>query len=216
MSYTFDWSNPEMNSPVLNSPRPCSHGVNCTYNGAGGCAFVHPGEEGTGRRVFPARITTVNGNQIWQKATVRLVNSGKKVDFYERRRLKMSWPEWCEYKGTASSSASPSPSAPTESRVSTPVTDAMLLAEKHKNQKAHKQEIGNLLFVKVSENMLAAKPMLMDDGCFRENMTAGKITGMFLEAMGIPELLSLLHDEDALGQRMLEACDVLLQHYDSI
>ena len=204
MSYAFDWSNPEMNSPVLNSPRPCSHGVNCTYNGQGGCAFVHPGEEGTGRRVFPARITTVNGNQIWQKATVRLVNSGKKVDFYERRRLKMSWPEWCEYKGISSS---------TESRVTTPVTDSMLLAEKHKNQK---QEIGNLLFVKVSENMLAAKPMLMDDGCFRENMTAGKITGMFLEAMDIPELLSLLHDEDALGQRMLEACDVLLQHYDSM
>lgn len=205
MSYAFDWSNPEMNSPVLNSPRPCSHGVNCTYNGQGGCAFVHPGEEGTGRRVFPARITTVNGNQIWQKATVRLVNSGKKVDFYERRRLKMSWPEWCEYKGLSS--------VPAESRVTTPVTDSMLLAEKHKKQK---QEIGNLLFVKVSENMLAAKPMLMDDGCFRENMTAGKITGMFLEAMDIPELLSLLHDEDALGQRMLEACDVLLQHYDSM
>jgi hypothetical protein len=190
-----------MNSPVLNSPRPCSHGVNCTYNGQGGCAFVHPGEEGTGRRVFPARITTVNGNQIWQKATVRLVNSGKKVDFYERRRLKMSWPEWLEYKGIGPSE---------DERVQ---TDSMLLVKKNQNQK---QEIGNLLFVKVSENMLAAKPMLMDDGCFRENMTAGKITGMFLEAMGIPELLSLLHDEDALGQRMLEACDVLKEHYDTI
>ena len=213
MSYAFDWSNPEMNSPVLNSPRPCSHGVNCTYNGQGGCAFVHPGEEGTGRRVFPARITTVNGNQIWQKATVRLVNSGKKVDFYERRRLKMSWPEWLEYKGIAStppSAPSPSPSVDVQHER---MTDSMLLVKKNQNQK---QEIGNLLFVKVSENMLAAKPMLMDDGCFRENMTAGKITGMFLEAMGIPELLSLLHDEDALGQRMLEACDVLKEHYDTI
>jgi hypothetical protein len=211
MSYAFDWSGEEMNSPVLNSPRPCSHGVNCTYNGQGGCAFVHPGEEGTGRRIFAARITTVNGNQIWQKATVRLVNSGKKVDFYERRRLKMSWPEWVEYKGLG----------PAEQRMNTPpqVTDAMLLIQKNQNQKAHKahkQEIGNLLFVKVSESLKVGVPMLMDDGSFRENMTAGKITGMFLEAMDIPELLSLLHDEDALGQRMLEACDVLKESYDSI
>jgi len=84
----FGWvAQPELDVPALNSPRPCSHGARCNYNGC--CAFVHPGEQGTGRRVFPAR----NANE---KDVVRLIG---RPDFYERRRLRLSWPQWCAKKG---------------------------------------------------------------------------------------------------------------------
>ena len=83
---------PELNEPELNCPRVCVHGIHCTYTGPGksGCNFVHPGEEGTGRRLFPARMDEKTGQE--QAACVRLVGS---PGFYERRRLKMSWPQWC-------------------------------------------------------------------------------------------------------------------------
>jgi len=83
---------PELNDPALNCPRTCVHGISCTYTGPGatGCNFVHPGEEGTGRRLFPARMDEKTGQE--QAACVRLVGS---PGFYERRRLKMSWPQWC-------------------------------------------------------------------------------------------------------------------------
>ena len=83
---------PELNDPALNCPRICVHGIHCTYTGPGatGCNFVHPGEEGTGRRLFPARMDEKTGQE--QAACVRLVGS---PGFYERRRLKMSWPQWC-------------------------------------------------------------------------------------------------------------------------
>ena len=83
---------PELNEPELNCPRFCIHGISCTYTGPGktGCNFVHPGEEGTGRRLFPARMDEKTGQE--QPACVRLVGS---PGFYERRRLKMSWPQWC-------------------------------------------------------------------------------------------------------------------------
>jgi hypothetical protein len=83
---------PELNEPELNCPRLCVHAISCTYTGPGktGCNFVHPGEEGTGRRLFPARMDEKTGQE--QAACVRLVGS---PGFYERRRLKMSWPQWC-------------------------------------------------------------------------------------------------------------------------
>jgi hypothetical protein len=87
----FNWpAQPELDEKALNSPQPCSHGSGCRY--AGPCAFVHKGEEGTGRRLFPAR--TVDGKE--QGACVRLIGS---PGFYERRRLRLSWPEWCAKKG---------------------------------------------------------------------------------------------------------------------
>ena len=92
----FNWpAQPDLDEKELNSPQPCGHGAACTYNGP--CAFVHPGEEGTGRRLFPGRtIEDKDGNQVEQAAAVRLIGS---PSFYERRRLKMSWPQWCAKKG---------------------------------------------------------------------------------------------------------------------
>ena len=98
-SYSFDWSSqPELNDLKYNSPRPCNHGANCVYsNPTRCCAFVHPGEEGTGRKLFPAFIRKNNdGTSVWMPAAVRLIGG---ASFYERRRLNLSWPEWCFRQG---------------------------------------------------------------------------------------------------------------------
>ena len=105
----FNWpAQPELDEKELNSPQPCGHGAGCTYNGP--CAFVHPGEEGMGRRLFPGRtVEDKDGNEIEQAAAVRLIGS---PGFYERRRLKMSWPQWCAKKGIkVASPAVPAPAA---------------------------------------------------------------------------------------------------------
>ena len=93
MSFAYDLSAAEFSAPALNAPRACAHGSNCYYSGPNGCAFVHPGEEGTAMKIFPARtVKDQTGKEMWQKATVRLIGG---AGFYERRRLKMSWPQWC-------------------------------------------------------------------------------------------------------------------------
>lgn len=96
--YAFDWMEmPHWNAPELRSPIPCKAGYNCTYPGV--CSFVHPGEEGAGRRVFPARTAE-------EKDMVRLFHPTKKPEYYRRRELRLSWPEWCARQGL------PAPVAP--------------------------------------------------------------------------------------------------------
>jgi len=93
------YNNPKFDAPALNSPQPCIHGAGCVYTvkGEGGavmpgcCSFVHPGEEGNGRRLFPESI--VKG--VHKPACVRLTGN---AGFYERRRLRLSWQAWCELK----------------------------------------------------------------------------------------------------------------------
>lgn len=98
MSNTIRWyESVELDAPELNSPQPCPRGIHCNYMvnnsgvwGRGCCRGVHPGEEGTGRRIFPAR-TTDDGRE--QPACVRLTG---RADYYERRRLRISWGQWCQ------------------------------------------------------------------------------------------------------------------------
>jgi hypothetical protein len=94
------FESPALDKPELRSPQPCKRGIHCDYkltDEASGtlvracCSGVHPGEEGTGRRLFPAR-TLDDGRE--QPACVRL--TGASQGFYERRRLRLSWAEWCE------------------------------------------------------------------------------------------------------------------------
>lgn len=96
MPNVINWfNNPAFDAPELGSPQPCIHGAGCVFtrkNAEGVvtpacCHFVHPGEEGNGRRLFPAV-----GDK---KACVRLTG---KAGFYERCRLKMPWQEWCALK----------------------------------------------------------------------------------------------------------------------
>ena len=88
-------------APRLNSPQPCIHGAGCVFTvknaegvvTPGCCRYVHPGEEGTGRRLFPARMIKKDGKDIHQPACVRLTGN---AGYYERRRLGLSWQAWCE------------------------------------------------------------------------------------------------------------------------
>jgi hypothetical protein len=97
MSNEIKWfENPAFDVPHLNSPQPCVHGSGCVFtvkNAQGKaipacCRFVHPGEEGTGRRLFPHTGT--------KSACVRLIG---RAGFYERQRLRMPWQEWCARQG---------------------------------------------------------------------------------------------------------------------
>lgn len=89
--------------PKLRSPQPCARGIYCDYrrwNPASQqlepavCQFVHPGEEGTGRRFFPARQRH-DGSQ--QPPCVRL--TGAAQGFYERCGKRIPWGTWCAQKG---------------------------------------------------------------------------------------------------------------------
>ena len=101
MSNAIRWyKSTEMDAAELNSPQPCKRGIHCNYMvkndvdewEPGCCRGVHPGEEGTGRRIFPAR--SLDGKD--QPACVRLTG---KAGYYERRRLRLSWSQWCEREG---------------------------------------------------------------------------------------------------------------------
>jgi len=107
MSNTIRWyKSVEMDAPELNSPQPCPRGSHCDYRVEKDgelvpacCRFVHPGEEGNGRRIFPARQVKDTGAEAGfyeQPACVRLTGG---AGFYERRRLRLSWGEWCEKQG---------------------------------------------------------------------------------------------------------------------
>ena len=89
------YENAAFDKPELRSPQPCPRGVYCQYKipnpetkvlEIACCRMVHPGEEGNGRRLFPARN---NGRQ--QPACVRLTGN---AGFYERCRLKQPWRVW--------------------------------------------------------------------------------------------------------------------------
>jgi hypothetical protein len=104
------YENPALDAPELNSPQPCIHGAGCVFTVTdahgqtvpGVCRFVHPGEEGKGRRLFPERTIRDTGpdgtGKVVQPACVRLIGG---ADYYERRRLKMPWQMWCAHKGIA-------------------------------------------------------------------------------------------------------------------
>jgi len=90
------YENAAFDKPELRSPQPCPRGVYCQYKipnketqelEIACCRMVHPGEEGNGRRLFPAR--SANGRQ--QPACVRLTGN---AGFYERCRLKQPWRVW--------------------------------------------------------------------------------------------------------------------------
>ena len=99
------YKNDKFDAPELNSPQPCAHGGGCDYKRKdpesgemveGCCAFVHPGEEGTGRHLFESRSVERDGVMVQQPACVRLTGG---AGYYERRRLKMPWQTWCAHQG---------------------------------------------------------------------------------------------------------------------
>jgi len=109
MSVAIQWyENPAFDAPELKSPQPCIHGAGCVYTKktADGkvmpavCGFVHPGEEGRGRRLFPARTIRFEHpdgvDVVDQPACVRLVGGAL---YYERMRMRMPWQGFCAVRG---------------------------------------------------------------------------------------------------------------------
>ena len=150
----FNWpAEPELDEKVLNSPQPCSHGSGCRYNGP--CAFVHKGEEGTGRRLFPARMVIKDGKEVKQEAAVRLIGS---PSFYERRRLRLSWPEWCAKKGIEQPAAPPKATpAFTDASGAWPFMVAQAQAQAQPAQPAQTQ---GKTFASVAAQKVAPLPLL--------------------------------------------------------
>lgn len=220
MSFAFDFSDPTFTAPELNAPRPCKHASNCFYNGSGGCAFVHPGEEGTGLQIFPARKSenTETGEQTWQKATVRLIGGAK---FYERRRLRMSWPQWCALPKNShllkKVSSSPAPAG-------APLPDIMMeynrqaqayneqtrLAYIQACQEYQKQQMGIAIYRIVEPFLVEQEQSMKDGGIWNSKMTAGKITGMLLDGLEQEELVQFIEDSEAFHERMSECCSILI------
>jgi hypothetical protein len=110
MSNTIRWFvKSSFDAPSLRSPQPCARGVHCDFRRWNSetqqmepavCHFVHPGEEGTGRRFFPARQIKETGPEAsihQQPACVRL--TGARNGFYERCGRKIPWSTWCAQKG---------------------------------------------------------------------------------------------------------------------
>ena len=213
MSFAFDFADPQFSAPQLNAPRPCAHASNCYYNGPNGCAFVHPGEEGTGMKLFPARISKnyQTGQEIWQKATVRLIGS---ASFYERRRLKMSWPAWCALPKNAHL---PMPVKPTQTPVQTPSAETQNMAKDYSQlieraQMNATQQLGNALYPIIGSFLAKNEKDMKAGGVWHPKMTAGKITGMLLEALPYNQLYPMLSDMAALTDKLAECCDLINAH----
>jgi hypothetical protein len=97
MPNTLCWfADPAMDVPELRSPQPCPRGNSCNYmigDAPGCCRWVHPGEGGTGRRLFAAKEG--------KPPCVRLTGCYKDAGggYYARRHAKMSWRQWAQQHG---------------------------------------------------------------------------------------------------------------------
>ena len=173
-----------MNAPALNSPRPCLRGGNCVYKGPAGkeaCAFVHPGEEGIGRMLFPAR-TLADGTQ--QAACVRLIGTPEKpCGFYQRRRLNMTWPEWAAKKklpnltAAAEAAAKAAETAINLHQLTQTVADFLAVVKpnmEEAGQGIEKMTPRNIATILIAESSRAGQPcarLINDKGYFFEKMT---------------------------------------------
>ena len=228
--YAFDWdSEPHLNHRALDSPVPCRAGYNCTYSGV--CSFVHPGEEGIGRRIFPARAPG-------EKDIVRLFGvPEKKATFYERRRLRLSWPAWCERVGWQMPVAPqpvicapapalgagvktpshrrkekiqletqpPLPAGPPPTQAPLPFGQPMFFFP---SPEALKKYLGEFLYKEVEVRLAEpeAQEMMVTLGWAG---SPGKITGMILAGLEIPEILELFTNAVLLNDYIMEAFETL-------
>ena len=83
------------------SPQPCKRGISCDYRVNGErawCRYVHPGEEGTGRRVMTEKRKedgTVMREKVHLTGQHLCVGGG----WIGRMKERMSWPSWAEKHG---------------------------------------------------------------------------------------------------------------------
>lgn len=223
--YSFDWdAEPHLNSPALDSPIPCRSGYNCTYSGV--CSFVHPGEEGIGRRIFAARNPS-------EKDVVRLFGvPEKKATFYERRRLRLSWSQWCEKVGWAAPVASSTSSysrpptngrrreriqlGPSASQTISSITEVAkqmtlpMLQVDFSNPECVKNYIGDFLYIAIELriNTPESQEIMKSMGW---SATPGKITGVLLASLDIPDLQLLMTNDTLLNEYIIDVFVTLKQ-----
>jgi len=221
------WSvQPELNEPSLSCPQPCKWAASCVYNGPGGCGFVHPGEQGTSRKLFAGRYVKKGETQRYEAATVRLIGN---ATFYERRRLRLSWPQWCERQGMPapvplSKMASVSKAEACKAPAYTPeqmAASMAWIAAKEQEHMAHvmaaerqvrRNAVGESLFYLIKGQLEKSAADRKDAGLDHPKITPGLITGMLLEN-DLDEAETLVKDADALGERMIEACEAIIEKF---
>jgi hypothetical protein len=202
-----------LNDPALNCPRLCSHGATCSYTGPGGCAFVHPGEEGTGRRLFPARTNPQTGEV--QKASVRLIGS---PGFYERRRLKMTWKQWCALPKNQHLRLLTLEKKQVKTQAQQKKADVWTAAKEQQQQQtresimlnvAARNVLGNALYAIISPFLEEVKPSLIEAGQWCDAITAGKLTGMILESNDFKGICHLLENHSEMKEVLADGCHIL-------
>jgi hypothetical protein len=282
------WDNMgELEKPELHCPQPCKWAANCVYKAGTGCGFVHPGEHGTALKLFEER----NTDGRTQPAVVRLLGAS----FYERRRLGLSWPEWCARKGLPapvplSALAKQKPaSVPalrivavqatptikagpidasyvqgllrqrlTEALVNaiswvmrykqaeicsaglfSPVLLAQVLVDMKFQQmdqlmsnsppmdkilphvveagefllKRKRSSIGEYLYPQIQSALTESEPFRAEVGFVGAHFNPGKITGMLLEDLEEAEQLCRPDMQGRLTERIMEACELLKEHF---
>ncbi len=245
--YNFDWEDPVLNDSKYNSPVPCTHGSNCFYHGKMGpngvwindfCRRVHPGEEGVGRKIFRAR-------NKFERDQVRLF-SDKNADgvlvrqtFYERTRLKMTWPQWCERMGWPVPGPKPVVNTNTvsqeelarriandpfpEREEDLTITfdddeDDVVLPQPVMTEADWKQQIGTHLFHIIDGliNEASSRKVMRETGWTARSITTAKITGMIVEASSVQELLTLYNTPAELYETIMDCCEILQEAQNNI
>ena len=220
--YAFSWAeNPEWNHPSLRSPRPCLKGAYCDYTGP--CTSVHPGEEGVARWLAPACPEKgFDAPQVRLRGTPQ-----KQASYYERRRLRMSWRDFCAFKGISL----PSPPLPSHRRREviclkpSPLPaqyvswldvalNPLLLTTMPPVLPDFKQDVGDRLFAFISEQWTPdLVALLKESEMLTVKTTPAKIVGMFLDGYDLEYLEHLLVDKAAFQQASLEAMELLMTRY---
>jgi len=197
VSSKFAWtmdSQPELNHLALKSPIPCNWGSSCYYNGC--CCFVHPGEEGTGRKLFPGRVSFNQqyGVMCWEAPVVRLIGN---ASFYERRRKGMSWPQWLVYKKQKQNQKQMA-YLPYE-------LDAVFPAQDEKDKMRRK------LFPIIYQALVENKYTILECGMAHRDMSAGKIVDKMLEMNKLDDLEKMLDNQPTMGNAMYYAYESVLE-----
>jgi hypothetical protein len=159
------FENSLFDAPELKSPQPCIHGAGCVYTKktADGkvipavCSFVHPGEEGKGRRLFPARTVTFEHpdgkHVVAQPACVRLIGNAL---YYERMRMQMPWQGFCAVRGIPFTANVPGVLREPVRRV--PIGSPRVVPTK--NEQRQHEIVGNLVSIKeVLSSLMGPAPL---------------------------------------------------------
>jgi hypothetical protein len=219
--YAFDWEDAHLNAPKYDSPIPCTHGTNCFYHGKMGsngtwnedyCRRVHPGEEGSGRKIFHARY---RGEQ--DKARLLPFPGEQRASFYDRTFRKMTWPQYCEYRGW-----------PVPKRPSATIEDENLTINIGPDDEEEladvpviqgvitRQSLGEAIYIALDAMFVdpAVRQVMYATGWTTPNITTAKVVGMMMDASPtLNELAKFLTSKSYFYETVMDCCEVLQEDH---